>query len=141
MVDIESLFPRLCGSLYQVTSPPSSIYNCIAWAAGDMNRWWWPDFLKQRHWPAGVPREETCAAFQEAFATLGFVVCSKEVAEPGFEKIAIFADAAGPQHASRQLQNGRWTSKLGELEDMEHELHDLEGAEYGKVSVVMRRPL
>ena len=82
---------------------------------------------------------ETVAAFQEAFGSLGFVVCENEDLEVGFEKIALFADDDVPQHAARQLSNGRWTSKLGELEDIEHPLHALEGAEYGKVVLLLSR--
>ena len=139
MVDLEAIFPGLRGSTYQVTSPATEVYNCIAWAAGDVGRWWWPDLLKKRYWPAGATRLETIAAFQEAFESLGFVVCPGEELEPGFEKIALFADEQGPQHAARQLSNSRWTSKLGELEDIEHALHDLAGVEYGQVVLVMRR--
>lgn len=84
---------------------------------------------------------ETVAAFQEAFGLLGFVVCQDEQAEPGVEKIALFVDKEGPQHAARQLPSGRWSSKIGELEDIEHTLRDLEGAEYGMVAVIMSRPI
>jgi hypothetical protein len=141
MVDLETLFPGLRGSAYVVTSPPSEEYNCIAWASGDSARWWWPDLLKQRYWPEGVKREETLDAFREAFATLGFVSCQDAGVEPGVEKVAIYASADGPQHAARQLVNGNWTSKLGELQDIQHALHDLEGDEYGKVAFVIRRPI
>jgi hypothetical protein len=141
MVDLESIFPRLRGAAYQITSPATEVYNCVAWAAQDVGRWWWPDLLKQRYWPAGVIRLETLTAFQELFVALGFVDCQDESLEPGVEKIALFADDQGPQHAARQLPNGRWTSKLGELEDVEHDLHDLEGVEYGNVVLVMRRPV
>jgi len=62
--------------------------------------------------------------------------------EVGFEKVALFADAQGlPLHAARQLSDGRWTSKLGEQEDIEHALRDLEGVAYGNVALVMKRPL
>jgi len=44
-------------------------------------------------------------------------------------------------HAARQLPEGRWTSKLGELEDIEHALHDLTGTVYGSVVLVMKRAL
>jgi hypothetical protein len=141
MVDLEALFPGLRGAKYQVTSPATDLYNCIAWAASDTGRWWWPDLLKQRYWPANATRDESLPAFQEAFGTLGFIICHDERWEIGFEKIAIYADDDGPLHAARQLANGRWTSKLGELEDIEHDLHDLEGAEYGYVVVVMMRTL
>jgi hypothetical protein len=98
--------------------------------------------LKKRYWPAGVLRDETLAGFQEAFASLGYTVCAGEELEAGFQKVALFADAdAFPTHAARQLESGRWTSKLGELEDIEHALRDLEGVEYGSVVLVMKRPL
>jgi hypothetical protein len=57
------------------------------------------------------------------------------------EKIAIFADATGsPTHAARQLTSGRWTSKLGEAEDIEHELRAIEGDIYGTVVAILKRP-
>ncbi|HEY7428267.1 MAG TPA: hypothetical protein VH682_28795 [Gemmataceae bacterium] len=42
MERFEVLFPRLNGTAYRITSPASDVYNCIAWAAGETNRWWWP---------------------------------------------------------------------------------------------------
>jgi hypothetical protein len=40
------------------------------------------------------------------------------------------------------MASGRWTSKLGLLEDIEHAQHNaLEGAEYGIVGVVMKREI
>jgi hypothetical protein len=73
-------------------------------------------------------RAATLETFQAAFATLGYAVCGSEDLAPGTEKIALFTDSAGvPTHAARQLANGRWTSKIGKLEDIEHDLHDLEG--------------
>jgi hypothetical protein len=87
-----------------------------------------------------VAREETLAAFRDAFASLGYEDCSSEDPEPGFEKVALFAGAQGePLHAARQQPEGRWTSKLGELEDIEHDLRDLEGAVYGAVVLLMKR--
>jgi hypothetical protein len=128
---------------YAVTSDRSKRYNCIAWAAGDIAKWWWPGpNLEVEYWPAGVPHVETLEAFQAAFASLGYLVCADVGLEPGFEKIAIFAsDSNQPKHAARQLPNGRWTSKLGNLEDIEHALRDLDGTEYGSVQVIMKRPI
>ena len=71
-------------------------------------------------WPAGVTRAETVEAFRDAFAALGYVVCDNDQPEAGYEKIALFALAGAPKHAARQLPGGRWTSKLGIMEDMEH---------------------
>ena len=45
-----------------------------------------------------------------------------------------------PTHASRQLSNGRWTSKLGPSERIEHDFDALEGAAYGQIAQIMRRP-
>ena len=141
---IEILFPQLAGGGYTITSPATRKYNCIAWAAGDATQWWWPVAAaapQRTHWPEGVARQETVEAFRLAFVTLGYEICAGEQVEQGFEKVAIFADAVGaPTHAARQLPNGRWTSKLGKREDIEHALHDLAGEIYGSVALVMKRP-
>jgi hypothetical protein len=81
-------------------------------------------------------------AFVEAFATLGYAPSGAESVEPGLEKVAIFADERGrPTHVARQLASGRWTSKLGRLEDIEHDLRDLESEAYGDVVQVMQRAI
>jgi hypothetical protein len=146
MVDDDSLevpFPGLSGTEYRVTSQPDRKYNCIAWAAGDSRRWWWPDPPPDDEgyfWPLGVSNEETVAAFVAVFATLGYEPCSAEASEPDWEKIVLYASADDiPTHAARQLANGRWSSKLGRAEDIEHDLRALEGAEYGKVVQIFKR--
>ena len=84
----------------------------------------------------------TLEAFCEAFATIGCERCFDDVFEPAFEKVAIFVDQSGvPSHAARQLPTGKWTSKLGRMEDIEHELRALEGGTYGSVALILRRPL
>jgi hypothetical protein len=92
-------------------------------------------------WPAGVARAETVDAFRDAFAALGYVICDDDHLEPGYEKVALFALVGVPKHASRQLPSGRWVSKLGPSEDIEHALHDLTGMVYGSVVLVMKRPV
>jgi hypothetical protein len=142
MERFEALFSRLRGTPYRITSPANDVYNCIAWAAGDTNRWWWPGDPAQTYWPVGVPRLETLLAFRDAFASLGYMACEQTGLESGFEKIALFADADGiPTHGARQLTNGRWTSKLGVSEDIEHALEDITGTVYGSVVQVLKRPL
>ena len=139
---IETAFPGLRGKIWQLTSAATSRYNCLAWAAGDISQWWWPcDPIEDYYWPAGVEHAETLAAFVSAYSLLGYAPCSTPQAEPGYEKVALFAAADGiPTHASRQLPSGRWTSKLGEGEDIEHDLQDIGGAIYGSVVQLMRRP-
>jgi hypothetical protein len=146
MVDDDSLdvlFPGLRGTDCRVTSPADRRYNCIAWAAGDTRRWWWPDPPPDDegyHWPPGVSNEETLAAFVAAFVALGYEPCTDEGQEAGWEKVALYATADGaPAHAARQLSGGRWSSKLGRGQDIEHDLRALEGADYGKVVQILRR--
>lgn len=138
---IEALLPGLRGTGYSLTSPADDRYNCIAWAAGATDRWWWPGDPALTYWPEGVPRAETLEAFRAAFTAIGFLVCDNSRVEPGFEKIAIFADVSGaPTHAARQLPSGRWSSKLGRLEDIQHALDDVAGEAYGAVVQLMKRP-
>ena len=138
----EGAFPNLRSSGYRITSPESPEYNCIAWAAQDTERWWWPDPFDTYYWPQGVSRQETVAAFVQAYAELGFIRCESNAFEPGVEKIAIYVDSSGkPTHAARQLPSGKWTSKLGESEDIEHLLDGLISPIYGLVACILKRPL
>ena len=141
----EILLPNLNLAEYQVTSPESDRYNCIAWAAGNSDNWWWPDPDpdSDSYWPAIAPRAETIAGFQAMFQQLGYRECATDELEPGFEKVAIFAKDDFPTHAARQLPNGNWTSKLGAWQDIEHQsLNALAGnaSIYGNVALLLRRP-
>ena len=141
---IEAFFPGLGDTAFRVTSPATRDYNCIAWAAGDTAHWWWPDADPDNDaifWPAGVVLEETLDAFVAAFATVGYIPCSGEQPEPGFERFALFAKAGVPTHASRQLPSGRWTSKLGFREDIEHDLNAVSGDVYGTIALLLRRSI
>jgi len=138
---LEDVFPGLRDQPYRIQSPRDRKYNCIALAVGDNRNWWWPDPTEEDTWPSGVARVETVEAFRDAFATLGYEVCSSDLVESGYEKIALFALTGKPKHAARQLPSGRWISKLGLREDIEHALHDLTGLMYGSVVLVLKRPL
>ena len=79
-------------------------------------------------------------AFVKAFEVLGYSDKSNECREPGKDKVAIFVDSVGtPTHAARQLPNGKWTSKLGQQIDIEHELAAIEGPLYGSVAIIIAR--
>ncbi len=137
--NLESLFPNLKQAGYAITSEEDADYNCIAWAAGDSRQWWEPS--PGLYWPPGATKEYTLAAYMQAFEIHGYVPCDNPEFEPGYEKIAIYVDDAGaPSHAARQTTSGKWTSKIGELEDIEHSsLSDLEGEAYGRVAQIMKR--
>jgi hypothetical protein len=139
-IDITSIFPNLRSESYQETSPPTITYNCIAWAAGKKDRWWEP--VIGYYWPLPVPQLRTVQVAIRAFKVLGYTECDNSEVEKGYEKIAIYGEQDDYTHAARQLGNGKWTSKLGQLEDIEHDtLEALTGIEYGQVAIVMKRPL
>jgi hypothetical protein len=118
-------FPNLKETDYRTTSDPSGDYNCIAWAVHDNSKKWDPDYMNQNYWPPGVPRIVEMEAVRAAFQTKGFEDCDDDSFEDGIEEIALYATSNGkPTHAARQLENGMWTSKLGDYEDIEHQTLD-----------------
>lgn len=134
-------FPALNSTNCRPTSPYDEGYNCIAWAAGDTDYWWWPDAMGQAYWPPDVPREETIEAFVQAYGLQGYSQRSDTTLDPSKQKVAIYADRNGtPKHAARQLSDGWWTSKLGKQIDIEHEFAALDGPAYGTVVVILERP-
>ena len=140
MNHIQESFPGLRESEFRVTSPVDPGYNCIAWAAGDVLHFWWPDPFDEYYWPIDAPRVPTLAAFIQAYAAVGYERCDSDQPEEHYERVAVFVNATGsPTHAARQLRSGRWTSKLGQHVDIEHDLRDLEGEKYGKVAVFLKR--
>jgi hypothetical protein len=141
--EIRRFFPGLNVAHLRVTSAETTDYNCIAWAAGDAEHWWWPGPEQSGvYWPPRIDRQATLDVFIAAYATLGYEVCATGDFDRRYEKVALFADSHGvPTHAARQLQNGHWTSKLGPSEDIEHELAGLEGVAYGAVVKFLRRRL
>jgi hypothetical protein len=111
-------FPGLSEANHRQTSAKTPTYNCIAWAAGDNERWWEP-----------------------ADPSLGYNTCADGSVRKGYQKVAIYADAAGAwTHAARQLSDGKWTSKLGVSEDIEHDApQGVEGDCYGTVFCFMEK--
>lgn len=139
---LENAFPNLQFVHYEIQSPNSGDYNCIGWAAGEDDRFWWPHpSPTDGYWPPGVLREETLEGFIGAFRTLGYEPTDDEQLEPGFEKVTIYVGSNGePLHMARQLNSGTWTSKLGQAVDIEHEtLQGLEGQQYGHVAQILKR--
>jgi hypothetical protein len=126
--DLENAFPYLRKELYHITGKATDRYNCIAFAAGDNRKWWWPDPYGEYHWPRNAPREQTVDAFVKMFGLFGYNECVTPSLEVGLEKVAIYFDpfgtvymAAGtPTHAAKQLTSGHWKSKLGPWQQIEH---------------------
>ena len=139
--------PGLESSSYEVTSDATDHYNCVAWAMGEDDRWWSHESDEDYYWPDQAERGDGAPAYQAMFRLYGFEGCADGGSESGFEKIAIFADEGRFTHVARQLPSGRWTSKLGENCDIEHEIDSLTHPRssfpqysYGEVVAFMRRP-
>jgi hypothetical protein len=136
-----ALFPQLDRNVLVISSPQTPKYNCIAFAAGETHRWWWPDQLRVCYWPRVAPRSEAIPAFQAAFESIGYRLSSGTNLEDDVEKIAFFHMNGRPTHAARQLRNGLWTSKIGRSFDIVHDIEGMEGQEYGAIALIMERPL
>jgi hypothetical protein len=136
MIPRES-FPRLTDSNHRITSQPDVAYNCIAWSAGNTDRWWEPG----KYWPIDTPPDDYgIGVLEAAYKALGYEDCPDGTLEPGFDKVALYGDFSFYTHAARQLPNGKWTSKLGKAEDIEHDTpDDVAGPDYGEVVQFMRR--
>ncbi len=142
---LEVLVPGLTLTRWQEKSLQDYHYNCIAFAAGDERNWWEPSGDPLHYWPPGIPLEYSVQAYKLAYQIFGYRECEfTDTFEKGYQKIAIFIYRDGiPSHAARQSENGKWLSKLGELEDIEHDsIFALEGDDpnYGKVTAFMKRP-
>jgi hypothetical protein len=135
-------FPRLVKDSYRKTSDATEDYNCIAWAGGDSERKWDPNDTDGRYWRTDLPRDYEVETFVKLFKLEGgYEPCENGEPEEGFEKIAIYVGLDKEvKHAARQQPSGEWTSKCGDLEDIEHALSVLEGGGYGWVKKFLKRP-
>lgn len=131
-------FPGLRDGEFRITSPETTAYNCVAWAGGEDSRKWYPDPWDLYYWPE-TNGEDTLDGWIRAFGTLGYEECGDGTLEAGYTKIVIYGFETGPAHAARQLPTGIWTSKVGDSEDIEHQIDGLIGEKYGSVLVYMRR--
>ncbi len=90
-------------------------------------------------WPAGAPLADSIDAFVTALNLLGYVQCDDASLDLALDKIALYAIDGRVKHASRQMPNGRWRSKMGKAADIEHELEAVEGPLYGQVAAILER--
>ena len=137
--NLEDAFPGLRDTGYEITSEVSDVYNCIAWAVGDDSIWW--SHTPGNYWPPQVSRSSEVSALVQIFEFSGYSICDTDEIGTGFEKVAVYALSGEWTHAARQLEDGQWTSKVGQFEDISHpSLQNLAGEAYGAVYCIMRRP-
>ena len=144
--EIESWFPGIAAAGFKITSPETEDYNCIAWAGDDDTEKWDPDNFSGRYWPEKIPRSLNLESFIKLYEFEGgYIPCDNndQSLETGIEKIAIFLDSQFEvTHASKQKEDGTWTSKLGDYEDIGHNtLESLcgHGPAYGRVAKILKR--
>ena len=135
---LANAFPRLSGETFEIVAQPSNQYNCIAYAAGDTNEWWSP--MENRYWPDHATRSDSIESLKEVFAVLGFEQCLDSRVEDGYQKVGLYEERGKWKHASVQMPNGRWRSKMGGGPVIEHRSPEsLSGGMYGDATVYMRR--
>lgn len=119
--DLRTWFPKLDARNHRITSREDPGYNCVAWATCDSTRWW--DHVCG-YWPDGVTQDSSVEAYVDLFRELGFEESANSEPEP----------------VARLLESGNWTSKLGVLEDIEHDdLDSLADGSYGRPFMFLRR--
>lgn len=139
--EIEDIFANLKSEGFQETSAETDNYNCIAWALYDTKQWWWPTPRYGVYWLPGLPRDNKRETVIRTFEIHGYTKCDSSEPEKGYEKVALYEHPdSGIEHASRQLQDGKWTSKLGEWEDIKHNTPQSVCCEdYGEVVQILKR--
>jgi len=100
----------------------------------------WPGRYPEYHWPPDISGTDELQTLIQLFLDAGYEECDTGEQEYGFKKVAIYGNDEGPKHAALQLASGRWTSKLGEAQDIEHDtLEVLEGKLYGRAFVFLKK--
>lgn len=138
---VRRLLPDLKeGVSLEFTSPVDYNYNCLSWALScDRHPF---ENSKGAFWPWKDISDDTADGWAKVCALFGFTLIDVSNTDfvQGYEKIAIFQDAEGNLHATRQDRTGIWKSKLGDMgPDIDHVgLDGLEVA-YGKVVQVLQR--
>lgn len=117
------VFPDLTDDVnFEILSPETPVYNCIAWAMQLTDRWvsiydypgfWWPD---------GVEKSMSVNALVHAFEAVGFTLCDNNHFEEGFDKVVLYKDEYADKwtHASRIMSDTSEHSKFGQSWDGTH---------------------
>jgi len=137
--DCRQSFPNLSNKNHSIASQVTDNYNCIAWSLGIDNRWMWPGDLDS-FWPSVVVGADELEAVIQLYLDRGYEKCESGELEVGYKKVAVYVKEDRPLHVALQLESGQWTSKLGSMEDIEHDtLEVLEGEFYGKATIILKK--
>jgi hypothetical protein len=143
--EIAEKWPNLLlGTNFCYSSYKKRGYNCVAYALGVENKDW--DMLVFAKM-FGLNKNDLdhsangyAIIFREKF---GFEICQESEKEEGFKKIALYENNEGDfKHLSLQLENGKWTSKMGVYEDINHrDLNSISGDFYGHPVMFMKKTI
>lgn len=146
---IIGIFPKLATDKnFKLTSPINPNYNCLAWACHYNDRWMQPPSITPPpldsvvYWPEDAKQGMEIECLIDAFRTKGYELCDSWEYEDKYQKVALYVkkDSKTWTHAARELQNGFWTSKLGQGYDIQHGTpFTIEGDSYGEVYCIMKR--
>ena len=147
--DLYGLFPKLKQTQHAITSDSDKNYNCVAWVLGKTKEFWTPFGLiipasfPPYRWHSDVPQDGSLSSYKVLFQKFGFSMAGDSKPERGYEKIALYEQDDKFTHVAKQVDESKWSSKLGDIEDIEHELKSLEKKgplAYGRVACFMKRP-
>lgn len=146
---LSDVFPDLKNDVnFEILSPQTPKYNCIAWAMQFEDRWvsifeypgyWWPD---------GVEKTMSPSALIHAFEAVGFTLCDNSNWEDEFDKVVLYKKADEDQwtHAARIVSETTEHSKFGPSFDGTHSHNVLcatglgyENQSYGVAYAFMKR--
>lgn len=131
-------FPNSFDFPFEITSPETAQYNCVAWALGDSENWWEADDDYQ--WLDNIEYSQSLLAVKSLFENFKFEISDNDSLEKGFEKIALFSDDnLNCTHVAKQLSDELWSSKLGISYDISHKINALENGIYGQVVLILKR--
>ncbi len=118
------------------TSKQTWEYNCVMWSLNRDDEW--RDFFYSDD--GYVNPDQSINPYVAYFQENGFETCENSSLEVGALKICIFSKNGIFSHVSRQLQDGRWASKMGNYEDIEHLTEfDVSGLGYGSPDIYMQK--
>lgn len=151
------LWPNSRNKPLKIKSPITPKYNCVAYSLNREDIWYESIdnddirnglcVLLQRSiiWPEALSKGILINNYLELYKLNGFEkVNDLDISvEVGYVKIAIYGNTEQVfTHVCRQMEDGKWVSKLGSFQDVEHDdLEVLEGSHYGKVMVVMKKKI
>lgn len=146
---LSDVFPDLKNDVnFEILSPRTPKYNCIAWAMQFEDRWVSIFDYPGYWWPEGVEKTMSPSALIHAFEAVGFTLCDNSYLEDGFDKVVLYKKEGNEEwtHAARIVSETTEHSKFGQSWDGTHS-HDVlcktgvgyEDSSYGIPYAFMKR--